>query len=80
MSRGLALLSDAFGARLGLLSVAQQAELRTLLEKLNDDLAAPARQSESMEERTRSRSDFYCWYLRLNLHCAQLLTAGRRRH
>jgi DNA-binding MarR family transcriptional regulator len=35
MSRGLALLSDAFGARLGRLSAAQQAALRTLLEKLN---------------------------------------------
>jgi DNA-binding MarR family transcriptional regulator len=34
MSRGLALLSDAFGARLGRLSAAQRAELRTLLEKL----------------------------------------------
>ena len=32
---GLALLSDAFGARLGRLSAAQQASLRTLLEKLN---------------------------------------------
>ena len=35
MSRGLALLSDAFGARLGRLSAAQQAALRTLLETLN---------------------------------------------
>lgn len=35
MSRGLTLLSDAFGARLGRLSAAQQASLRTLLEKLN---------------------------------------------
>jgi DNA-binding MarR family transcriptional regulator len=35
MSRGLALLSDAFAARLGRLSAAQQAALRTLLEKLN---------------------------------------------
>jgi len=35
MSRGLALLSDAFGARLGRLSAAHQASLRTLLEKLN---------------------------------------------
>src|ERR1700730_16915643 len=35
MSRGLALLSDAFGARLGRLRAAQQAALRTLLEKLN---------------------------------------------
>jgi DNA-binding MarR family transcriptional regulator len=35
MSRGLALLSDAFGARLGRLSAAQQTALRTLLEKLN---------------------------------------------
>ena len=35
MARGLALLSDAFATRLGRLSVAQQATLRTLLEKLN---------------------------------------------
>jgi DNA-binding MarR family transcriptional regulator len=35
MSRGLSLLSAAFGARLGRLSAAQQAALRTLLEKLN---------------------------------------------
>jgi DNA-binding MarR family transcriptional regulator len=35
MSRGLTLLSDAFGTRLGRLSAAQQATLRTLLEKLN---------------------------------------------
>src|SRR3977135_854141 len=35
MSRGLTLLSDAFGARLGRLSAAQQASLRTLLEKMN---------------------------------------------
>jgi DNA-binding MarR family transcriptional regulator len=35
MSRGLALLSDAYGSRLGRLSAAQQAALRTLLEKLN---------------------------------------------
>ncbi|WP_199732734.1 MULTISPECIES: MarR family winged helix-turn-helix transcriptional regulator [Corallococcus] len=35
MTRGLALLSEAFGARLGRLSAAQQAELRTLLEKLS---------------------------------------------
>ena len=35
MSRGLALLSGAFGARLGRLSAPQQAGLRTLLEKLN---------------------------------------------
>ena len=35
MSRGLALLSDAFGTRLGRLSAAQQATLWTLLEKLN---------------------------------------------
>jgi len=34
-SRGWALLSAAFGARLGRLSAAQRAELRTLLEKLN---------------------------------------------
>jgi DNA-binding MarR family transcriptional regulator len=35
MSRGLVLLSDAFGTRLGRLTTAQQAELRILLEKLN---------------------------------------------
>jgi DNA-binding MarR family transcriptional regulator len=35
MTRGLALLSDAFGSRLGRLSAAQQAELATLLEKLS---------------------------------------------
>jgi DNA-binding MarR family transcriptional regulator len=35
MSRGLALLSDAFGARLDRLSATQQGALRTLLEKLN---------------------------------------------
>jgi DNA-binding MarR family transcriptional regulator len=35
MSRGLALLSRAFGARLNRLSAAQQAALRTLLERLN---------------------------------------------
>jgi DNA-binding MarR family transcriptional regulator len=35
MSRGLALLSEGFGGRLGRLSAAQQASLRTLLEKLN---------------------------------------------
>jgi len=35
MVRGLALLSSAFGARLGRLSAAQQAELATLLEKLS---------------------------------------------
>jgi DNA-binding MarR family transcriptional regulator len=35
VTRGLALLSDAFGARLGRLSTAQQAELATLLEKLS---------------------------------------------
>ncbi|WP_199741947.1 MarR family winged helix-turn-helix transcriptional regulator [Corallococcus sp. CA047B] len=35
MTRGLALLSEAFGARLGRLSAAQQAELRALLEKLS---------------------------------------------
>ena len=34
MTRGLALLADAFGARLGRLSAAQQAEFKTLLEKL----------------------------------------------
>lgn len=35
MTRGLALLSSAFGARLARLSSAQQAELATLLEKLS---------------------------------------------
>jgi len=35
MTRGLALLSEAFGARLERLTEAQQAELRTLLEKLS---------------------------------------------
>jgi hypothetical protein len=35
VSRGLALLSEAFAARLGRLSAAKQAALRTLLEKLN---------------------------------------------
>jgi DNA-binding MarR family transcriptional regulator len=35
MSRGLALLSDAFAARLGRLNATQQAALRTLLERLN---------------------------------------------
>jgi DNA-binding MarR family transcriptional regulator len=35
MSRGLALLSDAFGARLGRLSAAQQAELNSLLAKMS---------------------------------------------
>jgi DNA-binding MarR family transcriptional regulator len=35
LARGLALLSNAFGARLGRLSAAQQAELATLLEKLS---------------------------------------------
>jgi DNA-binding MarR family transcriptional regulator len=35
MTRGLALLSDAFGSRLGRLSAAQQAELAVLLEKLS---------------------------------------------
>src|ERR1700730_10828726 len=35
MTRGLALLSGAYGTRLGRLSAAQQATLRTLLEKLN---------------------------------------------
>jgi DNA-binding MarR family transcriptional regulator len=35
MTRGLTLLSNAFGARLGRLSTAQQTSLRTLLEKLN---------------------------------------------
>jgi DNA-binding MarR family transcriptional regulator len=34
MSRGLALLSAAFGTRLGRLSVTEQAELRRLLEHL----------------------------------------------
>ncbi|UQA56905.1 MarR family winged helix-turn-helix transcriptional regulator [Polyangium aurulentum] len=35
MSHGLALLSEAFGARLGRLSGPEQAQLRTLLEKLS---------------------------------------------
>lgn len=35
LARGLALLLNAFGARLGRLSAAQQAELATLLEKLS---------------------------------------------
>jgi DNA-binding MarR family transcriptional regulator len=35
MSRGIAVLSEAFGTRLGRLTSAQQAELRTMLEKLN---------------------------------------------
>lgn len=35
MTRGMALLSDAFGARLRRLTAAQQAELRLLLEKLS---------------------------------------------
>jgi DNA-binding MarR family transcriptional regulator len=35
MTRGLAFLSDAFGARLARLSAAQKAELTTLLEKLS---------------------------------------------
>jgi DNA-binding MarR family transcriptional regulator len=35
LARGLALLSNAFGARLGRLSAAQQAELATQLEKLS---------------------------------------------
>jgi DNA-binding MarR family transcriptional regulator len=34
MTRGLALLADAFGKRLGRLSAAQQTEFRALLEKL----------------------------------------------
>jgi DNA-binding MarR family transcriptional regulator len=34
MSRGLALLSDAFGARLTRLTIAEQGELKTLLEKM----------------------------------------------
>jgi DNA-binding MarR family transcriptional regulator len=34
MSSGLSLLADAFGQRLGRLTVTQQAELRSLLEKL----------------------------------------------
>ncbi|HEY3497147.1 MAG TPA: MarR family transcriptional regulator [Polyangiaceae bacterium] len=34
MTRGLALLAEAFSARLGRLTAAQQGELRTLLEKL----------------------------------------------
>jgi DNA-binding MarR family transcriptional regulator len=35
LARGLALLSDAFGSRLGRLSAAQQVELATLLERLS---------------------------------------------
>ncbi len=35
MTRGLALISKAFGSRLARLSSAQQAELATLLEKMN---------------------------------------------
>jgi DNA-binding MarR family transcriptional regulator len=35
MTRGLALLSEAFGARLGRLTNAEQAELKGLLEKLS---------------------------------------------
>jgi DNA-binding MarR family transcriptional regulator len=35
MARGIALLSSAFGARLGRLSAAQQAELAALLEKMS---------------------------------------------
>ena len=35
MARGLALLANAFGARLARLSSAQQSELATLLERLN---------------------------------------------
>lgn len=35
MTRGLALLSEAFGQRLGRLTAGQQAELRALLEKLS---------------------------------------------
>ncbi|WP_169825038.1 MULTISPECIES: MarR family winged helix-turn-helix transcriptional regulator [Corallococcus] len=34
-AKGLAMLSEAFGARLGRLSAAEQAELRSLLEKLS---------------------------------------------
>jgi DNA-binding MarR family transcriptional regulator len=34
MARGLALLSDAFGARLARLTAAEQGELKTLLEKM----------------------------------------------
>ena|SRR5690349_9791159 len=35
LSRGLSLLSDAFGLRLGRLSASEQAQLRSLLEKMN---------------------------------------------
>ncbi len=35
MTRGLALLSEAFGARLARLTAAEQSELRALLEKLS---------------------------------------------
>ncbi|RKG70334.1 MarR family transcriptional regulator [Corallococcus sp. CA054B] len=34
-AKGLAMLSEAFGARLGRLSAAEQAELRSLLEKMS---------------------------------------------
>jgi DNA-binding MarR family transcriptional regulator len=34
MTRGLALLADAFGERMGRLTAAQQAEFKALLEKL----------------------------------------------
>ena len=35
MTQGMALLSTAFGARLGRLSAAQQQELKALLERMN---------------------------------------------
>jgi hypothetical protein len=35
MTRGLAVMSDAFGQRLSRLTAAQQAELKALLEKLS---------------------------------------------
>jgi hypothetical protein len=35
MTRGLALLSETFGARLGRLTLAEQATLKALLEKLS---------------------------------------------
>lgn len=37
LGRGLALLSDAYGARLAQLSSTEQAQLKSLLEKLSDD-------------------------------------------
>jgi len=39
LTRGLALLSDAYGARLAQLSNAEQSQLKSLLEKLSNDPA-----------------------------------------